>query len=84
MMPKGDSSAASPNAKLLTEIVLLVFRVNGRLLSAGDRLVGDLGLTSARWQMLGGWRCRIVPERRRSWQPAWARRARPPKNNWIS
>ena len=38
---------------LMTEIVLLVFRVNGRLLSAGDRLVGDLGLTSARWQMLG-------------------------------
>src|SRR6476659_1553796 len=54
MMPKADSRAASPNAKLLTEIVLLVFRVNGRLLSAGDRLVGDLGLTSARWQMLGG------------------------------
>ena len=53
MMAKGDSRAASPNATLLTEIVLLVFRVNGRLLSAGDRLVGDLGLTSARWQMLG-------------------------------
>jgi DNA-binding MarR family transcriptional regulator len=53
MMTKGDSRAASPNVTLLTEIVLLVFRVNGRLLSAGDRLVGDLGLTSARWQMLG-------------------------------
>ena len=52
-MAKGDSRAATANAKLLTEIVLLVFRVNGRLLSAGDRLVGDLGLTSARWQMLG-------------------------------
>ena len=38
---------------MLTEVVLLVFRVNGRLLAAGDRLVGDLGLTSARWQMLG-------------------------------
>ena len=52
-MAKGNSRAASPNAKLLTEIVLLVFRVNGRLLSSGDRLVRELGLTSARWQMLG-------------------------------
>ena len=52
MMAKGDRTPGT-NAKLLTEIVLLVFRVNGRLLSAGDRLVGDLGLTSARWQMLG-------------------------------
>jgi DNA-binding MarR family transcriptional regulator len=33
--------------------MLLVFRVNGQLLTAGDRLVADLGLTSARWQMLG-------------------------------
>ena len=30
-----------------------MFRLNGRLLAAGDRLVGDLGLTSARWQVLG-------------------------------
>ena len=51
MIAKADSRRRS--ATLLTEIVLLVFRVNGRLLSAGDRLVGDLGLTSARWQMLG-------------------------------
>jgi hypothetical protein len=27
--------------------------VNGQLLAAGDRLVEDLNLTSARWQMLG-------------------------------
>jgi DNA-binding MarR family transcriptional regulator len=38
---------------LLTELILEVFRLNGRLLAAGDRLVGDLGLTSARWQVLG-------------------------------
>ena len=53
MVTKGDRRARGAPAKLLTEIVLLVFRVNGRLLSAGDRLVADLGLTSARWQMLG-------------------------------
>ena len=52
-MPKRNSRAARSSARLLTEIVLLVFRVNGRLLSAGDRLVAELGLTSARWQMLG-------------------------------
>jgi DNA-binding MarR family transcriptional regulator len=53
MIAKPDRRARGTTAKLLTEIVLLVFRVNGRLISAGDRLVGDLGLTSARWQMLG-------------------------------
>jgi len=37
----------------LTDLVLAVFRLNGRLLLAGDKLVADLGLTSARWQVLG-------------------------------
>jgi DNA-binding MarR family transcriptional regulator len=30
-----------------------VFRLNGCLIAAGDDLVADLGLTSARWQVLG-------------------------------
>ena len=34
-------------------MVLEIFRLNNRLLSAGDRLVTQLGLTSARWQVLG-------------------------------
>lgn len=38
----------------LTTLILDVFRLNGRLLVAGDRLVAKLGLTSARWQVLGG------------------------------
>ncbi len=37
----------------VTELILDVFRLNGRLLIAGDRLVAELGLTSARWQVLG-------------------------------
>jgi DNA-binding MarR family transcriptional regulator len=37
----------------ITRLILQVFRLNGRLLAAGDRLVADLGLTSARWQVLG-------------------------------
>ena len=34
-------------------LILEVFRLNGRLLTGGDRLVEELGLTSARWQVLG-------------------------------
>jgi DNA-binding MarR family transcriptional regulator len=37
----------------LTHAMLDLFRLNNGLLAAGDRLVGELGLTSARWQMLG-------------------------------
>ena len=37
----------------VTALILDVFRLNGRLLLAGDRLVSELGLTSARWQILG-------------------------------
>lgn len=40
-------------ADLLTDVILRVFRTNGRLLTHGDALVGPLGLTSARWQVLG-------------------------------
>lgn len=36
-----------------TALILEVFRVNGALLAAGDGLTRDLGLTSARWQVLG-------------------------------
>lgn len=37
----------------LTDLILDVFSLNNRLLAAGDRLVAGLGLTSARWQVLG-------------------------------
>ncbi|MEA3292769.1 MAG: MarR family transcriptional regulator [Pseudomonadota bacterium] len=37
----------------MTDLVLEIFRVNGLLLAAGDRLTRGLGLTSARWQVLG-------------------------------
>ncbi len=41
------------SAEAVTDLILETFRLNGRLLAAGDALVGDLGLTSARWQVLG-------------------------------
>jgi DNA-binding MarR family transcriptional regulator len=43
----------NPNGKAFTELVLEVFRLNGRLLEAGDRLTQPVGLSSARWQILG-------------------------------
>src|SRR5215471_16358460 len=37
----------------LSGLMLDLFRLNNLLLTAGDRLVMDLGLTSARWEILG-------------------------------
>jgi DNA-binding MarR family transcriptional regulator len=37
----------------LTNLMLDLFRLNSLLLTAGDRLGARLGLTSARWQILG-------------------------------
>ena len=45
----------------VTDLVLETFRLNGRLLAAGDELVADLGLTSARWQVLGAMALSPVP-----------------------
>jgi DNA-binding MarR family transcriptional regulator len=36
-----------------TRMVLLVFRLNGLLLEAGDRMAEPVGQTSARWQVMG-------------------------------
>ena len=43
----------APAGDALTDLVLEVFRLNGRLLSAGDRMTRPVGQTSARWQVLG-------------------------------
>jgi DNA-binding MarR family transcriptional regulator len=43
----------TPAGEALTDLVLDFFRLNSLLLTAGDRLVAPLGLTSARWQVLG-------------------------------
>jgi DNA-binding MarR family transcriptional regulator len=49
-MPK---SLRTPAGDALTDLMLDLFRLNSLLLTAGDRLVTRLGLTSARWQILG-------------------------------
>jgi DNA-binding MarR family transcriptional regulator len=46
-------SRLTREGQLVTEIVLAVFRLNRQLLDAGDELTAPVGLTSARWQVLG-------------------------------
>lgn len=46
-------SEPSANGSAFTELILDVFRLNGLLLEAGDRLTHPVGLSSARWQVLG-------------------------------
>lgn len=43
----------SGTGSALTALVLEVFRLNGRLLAAGDRLTRPVRQSSARWQVLG-------------------------------
>ena len=43
----------TPAGEALTGLILDLFRLNSLLVTAGDRLVAGLGLTSARWQILG-------------------------------
>jgi DNA-binding MarR family transcriptional regulator len=43
----------TPAGEALTPLIPDLFRLNGLLLAAGDRLVAHLELTSARWQVLG-------------------------------
>jgi len=54
-------SSHTPQGAALTALVLEIFRLNGALLAHGDRLVGDIGLTSARWQVMGAAALSPVP-----------------------
>jgi len=47
------SARAIAAAEAATSLILEVFRLNGQLLAAADRLVSGLDLTSARWAVLG-------------------------------
>jgi DNA-binding MarR family transcriptional regulator len=48
-----NKTKRTPAGDALTGLILDLFRLNSRMLAAGDRLVAGLGLTSARWQILG-------------------------------
>lgn len=43
----------SRKSRIFTEIVLEVFKLDGLLVSEGDELTRELGITSARWKVLG-------------------------------
>ncbi len=43
----------TPAGTALSDLVLDLFRLTSRMITAGDKLVAGLGLTSARWQVLG-------------------------------
>jgi DNA-binding MarR family transcriptional regulator len=52
----------TPSGAAVSELIVAIFRLNGRLLLAGDRLVAGLDLTSARWQVLGAIALSPVPD----------------------
>jgi DNA-binding MarR family transcriptional regulator len=52
-MKTTDGYHHTSEGAVATELILAVFRLNGDLLRAGDELIADLDLTSARWQVLG-------------------------------
>ena len=43
----------SPKRMLFLDLVLSVFRLNGLLIAEGDDMTEALGLTSARWKVIG-------------------------------
>lgn len=43
----------SPKRMLFLDLVLSVFRLNGLLIAEGDNMTDRLGLTSARWKVIG-------------------------------
>jgi DNA-binding MarR family transcriptional regulator len=52
-MMRGGNGRHTPEGAAVTELILSIFRANGRLLREGDVLTRDLDLTSARWQVMG-------------------------------
>lgn len=50
---EAEARGHTPEAEAMTELILSIFRIHGRLFLAGDRLTRGTGLTSSRWQVLG-------------------------------
>lgn len=46
-------SKVTLKTRVVTDLMVLIFRLNGGLLEGGDALVKSLGINSARWQLLG-------------------------------
>jgi DNA-binding MarR family transcriptional regulator len=54
-LPRRAASAGAhtDEGAAFTQLVIEVFRLNGAMVAVGDDLTRDLGLTTARWQVLG-------------------------------
>ncbi len=59
--PRTSSEVRLRTRHAWSGLVIEVFRLNGDLIEGGDALVRDLGLTSARWQVLGAVALSPVP-----------------------
>jgi len=46
---------------IFAQLIVETFRLNGQLIAAGDELVTDLKLSSARWQVMGALHLSQVP-----------------------
>jgi DNA-binding MarR family transcriptional regulator len=51
--PQGRARVHSSKRVLFLDLVLSVFRLNGLLISEGDAMTEGLGLTHARWKVIG-------------------------------
>lgn len=54
-LPRRSAAAGahSEAGAAFTALVIELFRLNGTMIAVGDEMTRDLGLTSARWQVLG-------------------------------
>ncbi len=55
--PRGEwpePSSATVAGRALTDVVIATFRLNGRLMEAGQAMAAEGGLTAAWWQVIGG------------------------------
>jgi DNA-binding MarR family transcriptional regulator len=59
-MPRDSTPRRSPAAAthseaggVFTQLVIELFRLNGAMVAVGDDMTRDLGMTAARWQVLG-------------------------------
>lgn len=53
MLTKGEVRVHSSKRVLFLDLVLSIFRLNGLLIAEGDAMTDKLGLTHARWKVIG-------------------------------
>ena len=75
----------TPKGTLFRDVLTELFRLRAVMLDSAERLTAPVGLTSARWQILGA--IEDAPRRSRTSREAWGSRARPsrkPRTPWSA